>query len=265
MPPCECGFHAQPTPFDGDNERQGGRPVERGDDADDARSDRRADADAEQDDARGGRSRIRIEQAHESEQQESHRDGKRGVLRVDEHVPVVERAGGQEGQRHQSGQRPRQLSADAPGCEQADEAECRADQAARLEQIERQELGEQRGRHVEAAAVHIQIDEGERAGVAEAGAVKSEQELAHLGVRIVIPAKAIVAEGEGGDNGNEREDEDCESVQSARAGPFAWGPPERKRNPGLPCWRGVPNLASLIRRYFAAASYISATWSQLTR
>ena len=49
----------------------------------------------------------------------------------------------------------------------------RTDQPAGFEQIERQDLREQRGGHVEAAAIHVEIDEGRARGGRESPDVYS--------------------------------------------------------------------------------------------
>ena len=54
-------------------------------------------------------------------------------------------------------------------------------------------------RHVEAAAIHVEIGEGERGGVLEAGAVHPQQQVGIFGVGIVVPAEAVIAEGQARD------------------------------------------------------------------
>ena len=99
-----------------------------------------------------------------------------------------------------------------PGNEQPDDADRGADQPPRLEQIERQHLGGECRRHVEAAAVFVEIDEGQRARVGEARAVKLEQQVAVLRMGIVVPAEAVVAEGHPRDDGDRREDQDRDAI-----------------------------------------------------
>ena len=65
---------------------------------------------------------------------------------------------------------------------------------ARLEQRERQKLGGERRKQVEAAAVVVEVDERQRALVAEARGVEREQQVAVFGVGVVVPAQAVVAE-----------------------------------------------------------------------
>ncbi len=84
--------------------------------------------------------------------------------------------------------------------EKSDNPDRGADEAARLEQIERQDLGDERREHVEAAAIGVEIDEGERALIAEARCVEAQQQAAIFGVGVVVPAEPVVAEREGGDD-----------------------------------------------------------------
>ena len=118
--------------------------------------------------------RILLEQSNEAEQEQRHRRRERRVLRVHEHVPVVERAGGEQQQRQQARKRPADPPPDPPGDGEAGDADDGSEQPPRFEQIERHDLGEQRRRHVEAAAVEVEVDERERAGVVEAGRIQLE-------------------------------------------------------------------------------------------
>ena len=86
------------------------------------------------------RARIVVECAHQAEQQQRHGDRERRVLRIHEHLSVVERAGGDEEERDQPGDRAAEAASDPPRGDDADQADCRADQPARLEQAERQIL-----------------------------------------------------------------------------------------------------------------------------
>ena len=110
------------------------------------------------------------------------------------------------------GERPADPARDAPCHREANDADHGAGKPARLEQIERQDLGEQCGDHVEAAAVEVEIDELERAPVLEAGRVERQQQVAVLRVGVVVPAEAVVAEGERRDNGDEREHAEGDTV-----------------------------------------------------
>ena len=98
--------------------------------------------------------------------------------------------------------------------EQADD---RAGQPARLEQRERQDLREQRGGEVEAAAVLVEIDQRQRAPVGEARGVERQQQVAVFGVGVVVPAEAVVAEGRKRDDGRDRQQRERQAVGDARA------------------------------------------------
>ncbi len=77
---------------------------------------------------------------------------------------------------------------------------------------ERQQFGRERRRHVEAAAVFVEIDEGERARIGETRAVQLEQEVAVLRMSVVVPAEAVVAEGDRRDDGNSGQDQDGDAI-----------------------------------------------------
>ena len=102
---------------------------------------------------------VFLRQPHQSEHQDHHCHGKRCILRIHEHVPVERRT-----QREQDDcGKPGNRSADAP-CKppchaKADHADDGAQQPSCLEQFERNDLVQQRGRHVEAAAVHVEVGE----------------------------------------------------------------------------------------------------------
>ena len=123
----------------------------------------KADADAAQSDGRRRGARIFLERAHDAEEGDHHRHRERRVLRVHEHVAVIERAGGEKDERDQAGERAAEAACQPPGDEQADKADRGADQPARLEQTERQNLCGKRGEKVEPAAIHVEIDERQRA------------------------------------------------------------------------------------------------------
>jgi Ribonuclease G/E len=57
-------------------------------------------------------------------------------------------------------------------------------------------------RHVEAAAIHVEIGERQRAGVLEAGTIHPQQQVGIFGVRVVVPAQPVVTEGQARDNGD---------------------------------------------------------------
>jgi hypothetical protein len=108
-------------------------------------------------------------------------------------VPVVERAGREQEQGDHAGPRAGDAARQPPGRRQAGDPDRGIDQAPRLEQLERQNFCGEAGQHVEAAAIHVQIDEAERAPVGEARAIERQQQVAVLGVGVVVPAEAVIA------------------------------------------------------------------------
>src|SRR6185312_1652376 len=111
------------------------------------------------------------------------------------------------------GDRAAQVAANSPCCDQPDDADEGTDEPARLEKIERENLGGKGGRHVEPAAIFVEIDEGEGALIGKARAVKLEQQFAVLGMGVVIPAEAIVAKG------HQRDDRyDCDDANGSPVG-----------------------------------------------
>ena len=150
--------------FDREHEqRSAASAVDRAERAHDARAERQADTDADERGAADAGARIFFERAHQAEQQDRHRDRERRVLRVHEHVPVILRAGRQQDERDQAGERAADAAADPPDHEQSEDADRGAEQPARLEHAERQNLRERRREEVEAAAVIVEIDERQRA------------------------------------------------------------------------------------------------------
>jgi hypothetical protein len=100
-----------------------------------------------------------------------------------------------------------------PGRHQPDKADQRADEPPRLEQRERRHLGGKASQHVEAAPIHVEIDEGEGAAVGKGRAVERQQQLAVFGMGVVIPAEPIVAERHQGDAGCGDEHRDRQPVE----------------------------------------------------
>ena len=100
---------------------------------------------------------------HQAEHQDHHRHGERRILRVHEHVPVEGRAQRQQQQRRESGERAADAPRQPPRHRKTDHADDGAEQAAGLEQLERDDLVQQRRGHVEAAAIHVEIGERQRA------------------------------------------------------------------------------------------------------
>ena len=111
-------------------------------------------------------------------------------------MPVIERAGREQDEGDQAGKRSAHPPCDAPAQRNPDETDGATREPARLEQIEGQDLGEQRRQHVEAAAIGVEIDERERALVEEAGREELHQQLAVLRVGVVVPAEAVIPEGQ---------------------------------------------------------------------
>ncbi len=227
--------------LDGDGQQQSGDRIDRPKATEDAGADREADAGTEQRAGRRRRPRIFLERAHQAEHQDRHRGCERRVLGVHIHVPVIERAGGEQHERQQPGDRPADPAAEPPGHRETDEADHRAGEPARLEQIEGQNLGEERGRHVEAAPIGIQVDEGQRPSIGESGAEQVEQQRAVLGVGVVVPAEAVIPERQGGDDGDGDEHRDGQAVGDRLRRP----PPRRRYGHGVPAafvavqdWRG---------------------------
>jgi hypothetical protein len=168
-----AGRHAGLACLSDHHERQSGERIERGEVTQDPGPHRQAQAKAEQRDRGRGRRRILFKRPDQPQQHDDHGDRERRVLGVDEHVAVVERAGREKQQSQQAGERASKSASDPPGDRKPDQPDRGAAQPARLEQIERQNLGGERGQHVEPAAVGVQIDERERAPVAKSGLVKS--------------------------------------------------------------------------------------------
>ena len=109
-------------------------------------------------------------------------------------MPVVERAGREKDEGDQPREGAGDTAREAPGGGKPDQPDGGAHQPPRLEQRERQDFCGERRRHVEPAAVFVKIDEMQRARVDKAGAVERKQQLAVLGVRVIVPAEAVVAE-----------------------------------------------------------------------
>ncbi len=175
--------------------------VEQRQSAEHARAERQAGAESdEQDGARRGL-RVFLGEAHEAQHQDHHRDRERRILRVHEHVPVEGRAERQQQQRGKSGQRAADAAAEPPRHRKPDDADDGADQAAGFKQFERDDLVQQRRRHVEAAAIHIEVGKRQRAGVLETGAVHLQQQVGVFGVGIIVPAEPVIAECQGSRQG----------------------------------------------------------------
>ena len=178
------------------------------------RTDRQAGAEADdQDGARRGL-RIFLGQPDKAEHQDHHRNREWRVLRVHEHVPVEGRAQRQQQQRRESGQRAADAAAKPPRHAKADQADDGAEQAAGFKQLQRDDLVQQCCRHVEAAAIHIEIGERQRRGVLEAGTVHAQQQIGIFGVGVVVPAQAIITKRQARDQADRRQHRDGEVVAS---------------------------------------------------
>ena len=159
--------------------------------------------------------RIFLEGTHDAQQRNDAGNRERPVLGVDEHMSVVERTGGQQDQSDQAGERTANAPAEPPGDEEADDADRRAHQTARLEQAERQDFGSERGEEIETAAVHVEIDERQRALVRKAGRKERYQKVAILRMGVVVPAEAVVAKRRRGDHTGEHQHADGAKIQPA--------------------------------------------------
>ena len=63
------------------------------------------------------------------------------------------------------------------------------------------------------AAVHVEIDERERAPIGKARAVQRQQQVAVLRVGVVVPAEPVVAERERRDRGDDEQHADGHNVR----------------------------------------------------
>ena len=154
----------------------------------DARTDREAGAKAHDQNSPGRGRWIFLGQTDQAQHQDHHRHGERRILRIHEHVPVEGRAQRQQQQRCKPGKRATDTPAEPPGDRKADDADDGAEQAAGFKQLEWDDLVQQCCGHVEAAAVHIEIGERQRAGILETGTVHPQQKVGIFGVGIIVPA-----------------------------------------------------------------------------
>ena len=162
-------FEALDAPAGGEDEEKRKQRIDNRKAPKDARADGKSEADAAQRDRRRSRARIFFEGAHDAQERERVGRRKWAVLGVDEHVAVVERAGGEEDERDQAGERAADAAPQPPSDEQSENADGGADEPARWEQPERQNLGGERGEKIKSAAVHVEVDERQRPLVGEAG------------------------------------------------------------------------------------------------
>ena len=190
--------------------------VNQGQPAEDARTDREAGAKADdQNRPRRGR-RVFLGETDQAKHQDHHRDGERRILWIHEHVPVEGRAQRQQQQRRKPGKRATDTPAKPPGHRKANNADDGAEQAACFKQFERNDLVQQGRGHVEAAAIHIEVGERQRAGILETGTVHPQQKVGIFGVGIIVPAQSIVAKGEARDQSDRSQHDDREIVAGPR-------------------------------------------------
>src|SRR5262249_38591189 len=149
----------------------------------------------------------------------------------------VERAARQQCERKDTGQWPADAAAGPPDYEQPDQSHSGAEEPSRLEQGERENLGGERGQKIEAAAIHVEIDEGEGSLVGEPRGEVGDQEIAVFGMGIVVPAQPVVAKGEKRDRGSDR-DEDQRRLVATACGVCrcARRPEEQGRRRRLAAW-----------------------------
>ncbi|MGX1048022.1 hypothetical protein AB7M41_007728 [Bradyrhizobium diazoefficiens] len=138
-------------------------------------------------------------------------------------MAVEDRAEREQKQRSEACERPADAAAEPPRHGKPDHADDRADQAARLEQFERNDLVQEGRDHVEAAAIHIEVGEGERRGVLEAGTEHAQQQIGIFSVGVVVPAEPVIAEGQACDDGDRGQHQHGEIVAS----PFDRAPQRR--------------------------------------
>ena len=188
--------------------------IDQGKAAEDARTDCEAGAEADnQNGSRRGR-RILLGQANQAEHQDRHRNGERRILRVHEHMPVECRAQHQQQQGRKTGEGTADAPPQTPCHCKTDQTYDGAEQAAGLEQFERNDLVQQGRRHVEAAAIHVEIGERKCRGILEAGTVHAQQQIGIFSVGIVVPAEAVVAKCEARDQADRGQHDDGEVVAS---------------------------------------------------
>ena len=90
---------------------------------------------------------ILLHRANHSDQEERHRGGERRVLRIEEHVAVIERASREQDERDQTGGPAGDPPRQAPRRDEAAKPDQGADQTARLEQPERRDFAGESGEH----------------------------------------------------------------------------------------------------------------------
>jgi len=136
-------------------------------------------------------------------------------------VAVVERAGGEQYERDQTGRGAAEAAANSPGRNQSNDANRSPDESPGLEKTERKHFGGEPSRHVKAAAIFVEIDEGQRALIAKTRTVKREQQVAILRMGVVVPSKAVVAERQCRNGCDTREHDNSKTVGSDGCRPCA--------------------------------------------
>jgi hypothetical protein len=135
-------------------------------------------------------------------------------------MPVEGRAQRQQQQRREPGKRAADAPAKPPRHRKADHADDGTEQPAGFKQFERDDLVQQCSGHVEAAAVHVEIGERQRAGILEPGTVHPQQQIGIFGMGIVVPAQSIIAKCKACDQSDHGQHQHGEVV----AGPFHRAP-----------------------------------------
>ena len=188
---------------------------------------------------------ILLQGAHRAEQEDRHCDREGGILRVHEHMAVVERTGGEQRERHKPRERPARSPADAPRDQESDNSHRRANQAAGLEQRERQQLGGERRKQVEATAVIVQVHPRQRALVAEARGVELEQQIAVFGVGVVVPTQTVVAKRQKREDAHNPHDQESERIQDAARRQLRGRGRGDRRHEGHGIWVGFRSVEHL--------------------
>ncbi len=166
---------------------EAGKGINEREPAENARTDRQSGAKTDdQDGPRRGR-RIFLGQTDKAQHQDHHRNGEWRILRIHKHMPVEGRAQRQHQQRSEPRKRATDSPAEPPCHRKTDHTDERAEQAASFKQFERDDLVQQRGNHVEAAAIHVEIGERQRPGILETGTIHAQQQIGIFGVGVVVP------------------------------------------------------------------------------
>ncbi|MGY3080880.1 hypothetical protein ACVWZZ_007288 [Bradyrhizobium sp. LM6.10] len=191
--------------------------------AKDAGAEREAGAKADDQDRARRRLRIFFGEADQTQHQDDHGHREGRILRIHEHVAVEDRAECEQQERGKSRKGATDAAAEPPRHRKPDHADDGADQTARLEQLERNHLVQESRDHVEAAAIHVEVGEGECRGVLETGTEHAQQQVGIFSVGVVVPAEPVVAEGQACNDGDRSQHQHGEIVAS----PFNRAPQRR--------------------------------------